>query len=307
MRQGLHLMRRYLNISKNGMVRSLSNAPPEMDLGVSSEIDKVRAGKHLKITAASTRQPVIAEAMVTEIKMESPAVRGITLKVDHPNFNFKAGQWIDMFIPGIETVGGFSMYSSPAQLAEKRTLELGIKFSKWPPAFWIHNQCKVGSSVAIRVGGDFYFAPEIGDPSHDLLLIAGGVGLNPLASIFSHACHLYKLHQENSEEYCPGKIKLLYSAKTYEDLLYKKVLDAICSDIPNVEVQYFTTRSMPPESSNVKYGRITQEDLKTAVKSLDMSLLKTFICGPPPMIEKMNENLLAVGLSQNQLIYEKWW
>lgn len=82
-------------------------------------------------------------------------------------------------------------------------------------------KCKVGSSVAIRVGGDFYFAPEIGDPSHDLLLIAGGVGLNPLASIFSHACHLYKLHQENSEEYCPGKIKLLYSAKTYEDLLYK--------------------------------------------------------------------------------------
>ncbi|XP_063585195.1 oxidoreductase NAD-binding domain-containing protein 1-like [Penaeus indicus] len=307
MRQGLYLMRKCRNLNKNWMARSLSNAPPEVDTGVSTETEKASAGKHLKFTATSSRQPVIATAVVTEVRLESPAVRGITLQVDNPDFSFKAGQWIDMFIPGIEAVGGFSMYSSPNQLAEKGTLELGIKFSKWPPAFWIHDQCKVGSSVAIRVGGDFYFAPEIGDPSYDLLLIAGGVGLNPLASIFSYASHLHKLHQENHEEYCPGKIKLLYSAKTFEDLLYKEVLDTISSNNPNMEVQYFTTRSMPPKSSSAKYGHITQEDLKSAVKSLNLSVLKTFICGPPPMIEKVNENLLAIGLAQNQLIFEKWW
>ncbi|XP_069986632.1 oxidoreductase NAD-binding domain-containing protein 1 isoform X4 [Penaeus vannamei] len=286
--------------------RSISNAPPEVDTSVSTEREKANAGKHLKITATSTRQPVIAKAVVTEVRLESPTVRGITLQVDNPDFSFKAGQWIDMFIPGMEAVGGFSIYSSPNQLSENRTLDLGIKFSKWPPAFWIHDQCKVGSSVAIRVGGDFYFAPEIGDPSFDLLLIAGGVGLNPLASIFSYASHLHKLYQEK-QEYCPGKIKLLYSAKTFEDLLYKEMLDAISSDNPNMEVEYFTTRSMPPKSSRAKYGHITQEDLKSAVEFLDLSLLKTFICGPPPMIEKVNENLLAIGLAQNQLIYEKWW
>ncbi|ROT73144.1 putative piezo-type mechanosensitive ion channel component 2 isoform X6 [Penaeus vannamei] len=121
-----------------------------------------------------------------------------------------------------------------------------------------------------------------------------------------YASHLHKLYQEK-QEYCPGKIKLLYSAKTFEDLLYKEMLDAISSDNPNMEVEYFTTRSMPPKSSRAKYGHITQEDLKSAVEFLDLSLLKTFICGPPPMIEKVNENLLAIGLAQNQLIYEKWW
>ncbi|XP_037788143.1 oxidoreductase NAD-binding domain-containing protein 1-like [Penaeus monodon] len=74
-----------------------------------------------------------------------------------------------------------------------------------------------------------------------------------------------------------------------------------------MEVEYFTTRSMPPNSSSAKYRHITQEDLRNAVESLDLSVLKTFICGPPPMIEKVNKNLLAIGLAQNQLIYEKWW
>ncbi|XP_047483513.1 oxidoreductase NAD-binding domain-containing protein 1-like isoform X2 [Penaeus chinensis] len=226
MKQGLYLMRKCRNLNKNWMARSLSNAPPEVDTGVSTETEKASAGKHLKFTATSPRQPVVATAVVTEVRLESPAVRGITLQVDNPDFSFKAGQWIDMFIPGIETIGGFSMYSSPNQLAEKGTLELGIKFSKWPPAFWIHDQ---------------------------------------------------------------------------------EVLDTISSNNPNMEVQYFTTRSMPPKSSNAKYGHITQEDLKSAVESLDLSVLKTFICGPPPMIEKVNENLLAIGLAQNQLIYEKWW
>lgn len=54
-------------------------------------------------------------------------------------------------------------------------------------------------------------------------------------------------------------------------------------------------------------GHITQEILKTALESLDTSSLKSFVCGPPPMIEKINEHLLACGLLQNQVIYEKWW
>lgn len=43
-----------------------------------------------------------------------------------------------MFIPGLETVGGFSMCSSPQDLATKGTLTLAIKYSTHPPAHWIH-------------------------------------------------------------------------------------------------------------------------------------------------------------------------
>ncbi|XP_068235451.1 oxidoreductase NAD-binding domain-containing protein 1-like [Palaemon carinicauda] len=304
---GIKLALRGLRLKHTGFIRFLSTAPRKLEAQTGLHNGVSGAGKHLQFTAKHSRLPVIAEAVVTDVRQESPAVKGVTLKIDNPKFTFRAGQWVDMFIPGIETVGGFSMYSAPNQLAERGTIDLGIKFSKWPPAFWVHNECKVGSTVALRVGGDFYYAPEVGDPPSDLLLVAGGVGLNPLASMVFHASYLHKLYQENKEEeYCPGKILLLYSAKTYEDILYKPLLDAVSSLHPQIEIKYFTTRK-PPPASNVTCGHITQDNLRSALKVLDTSTLRTFVCGPPPMIENIKDNLLVCGLSRNQILYEKWW
>ncbi len=47
-----------------------------------------------------------------------------------------------MFIPNEKTVGGFSMTSSPLHLQRTGNLELAIKYSTWPPAFWIHTQVR---------------------------------------------------------------------------------------------------------------------------------------------------------------------
>lgn len=307
MKMGLKLLRRGFGVQRNLMSRFFSTASPKEDASINPIVREEGTGKHLKITAKNTRFPVVAQAVVTDIRAESPTVRGLTLRVDNSVFSFKAGQWIDLFIPGIETVGGFSMYSCPCQLTHTGTIDLGIKFSRWPPAYWVHDQCKIGSEVAIRAGGDFFYAPEIGNLSHDLLLIAGGVGINPLASMFFHASSLHQLHEENKEEYRPGRILLMYSAKTYEELLYKPRLDFISASMPETEISYFITREAPPKSSRITYGRITQETLKSALESLDTSSLKTFVCGPPPMIEEINDHLLACGLLQNQVLYEKWW
>lgn len=53
---------------------------------------------------------------------------------------FKAGQWIDMFIEGVEVVGGFSVCSSPLQYQSDKVIELAVKFSDHPPANWIHTR-----------------------------------------------------------------------------------------------------------------------------------------------------------------------
>ena len=66
----------------------------------------------------------------------------------------------------------------------------------------------------MRVGGNFYFDPRPGDSSHDLLLIAGGVGINPIYSIVRHVADI--------SQYQPtGKTVLLFSAKNQDELLYK--------------------------------------------------------------------------------------
>lgn len=45
---------------------------------------------------------------------------------------------VDFFIPGVEKVGGFSMCSSPGLLQREGVIELAVKYTKHPPAHWIH-------------------------------------------------------------------------------------------------------------------------------------------------------------------------
>ena len=90
-------------------------------------------------------------------------------------------------------VGGFSMCSAPQELETERTFDLAIKYSEWPPANWLHTKAKEGDTVGIRFGGDFHYPDRTTDSlkDHDVLLIAGGVGVNPLVSIFFHINDLY--------------------------------------------------------------------------------------------------------------------
>lgn len=45
-----------------------------------------------------------------------------------------------MFILGVDTVGGFSICSSPIHLRETGELSLCVKDSDHPPANWVHNK-----------------------------------------------------------------------------------------------------------------------------------------------------------------------
>jgi ferredoxin-NADP reductase len=77
-------------------------------------------------------------------------------------------------------------------------------------------QCCVGDRLKIRVGGDFYYHPRDGRLT-DLLLIGGGVGVNPLFSMLSH--HAGLLSASSTEQ--SGRVRMLYSSKTGSELLFK--------------------------------------------------------------------------------------
>lgn len=82
-------------------------------------------------------------------------------------------------------------------------------------------QCTVSSQVAMRVGGDFFFDPSPSDPAVDLLLVAGGVGINPLYSILSHTTDLMHLNRSShGQDYNIGSVHLIYSAKSSQELLF---------------------------------------------------------------------------------------
>ncbi|XP_050794468.1 oxidoreductase NAD-binding domain-containing protein 1 isoform X5 [Gopherus flavomarginatus] len=176
---------------------------------------------HLARTANNFRQEVISPAKVCGITNESETVKRLRLAVTNKDFTFKAGQWVDFFIPEVAIVGGFSICSSPGLLEQDGVLELAVKHTVHPPAHWIHTQCSLDSEVALRVGGNFFFDPQPADSPVNLVLIAGGVGINPLFSILLHVADFHRNQESEKNGYKMGTVKLYYSAKNTNELLFK--------------------------------------------------------------------------------------
>ncbi|XP_042290798.1 oxidoreductase NAD-binding domain-containing protein 1 [Thunnus maccoyii] len=264
---------------------------------------------HLERTASNSRQNALYPAKVCGIINESETVKRLRIAV-HPDFSFKAGQWVDFFIPGVEKVGGFSMCSSPGLLQRDGVIELAVKYSKHPPAHWIHTTCTLGSHVAMRVGGDFFFDPSPTDSSVDLLLVAGGVGINPLYSILLHMTDLLHVnHASGGRDYNIGSTHLCYSAKNTQELLFKRSIMEACREFPDkLSCDFHVTQQSTDVDSHlqpfIKHGRITEEQLRAHV---DPQRTLCYLCGPPPMIEAVSKTLMELGLPKDRIIFEKWW
>ena len=82
-------------------------------------------------------------------------------------------------------------------------------------------QCRVGSRVLLKAGGDFCFRPQPSEPPQPLLLLAGGVGINPLVSVLRHCRHLRGERRRTGAGYVPGAVRLLYSARGHQQLLFE--------------------------------------------------------------------------------------
>ncbi|XP_060915156.1 oxidoreductase NAD-binding domain-containing protein 1 [Labrus mixtus] len=264
---------------------------------------------HLERTAKDSRQNALYPAQVCGIVNESEAVKRLRIAV-HPDFSFKAGQWVDFFIPGVETVGGFSMCSGPGLLQREGVVELAVKYSKHPPAHWIHTACSVGSQVAMRVGGDFFFDPLPSGSAVDLLLVAGGVGINPLYSILLHTSDLLHLNRASGgRDYNIGSAHLCYTAKTMQELLFKSSIIEACREFPDkfscdFHITQQSTDVDPHLQPFLNRGRITEEELQAHV---DPQRTLCFLCGPPPMIEAISKTLMDLGLPKDRILFEKWW
>lgn len=131
----------------------------------------------------------------------------------------------------------------------------------------MNTKCKVGNKLSVQVGGDFWYSPPSPWEVSDLLLIGGGVGINPLFSMLQH--HVWVLQSPEgpgSPGYNLGAVQLLYSSKTASELLFKvgcssdvnypwendcihcavvfmqQQIDQICADCSHISAQYFVTK-----------------------------------------------------------------
>ena len=114
--------------------------------------------------------------------------------------------------------------------------------------------------------------------------IAGGAGITPFISIFRDLKAQGKL----------GNNKLIFSNKTKGDIILEKEFkDMLGANFINILSE--------ETADGIEHGHITEKFLKNCGLSYDK---KFYICGPPPMMEAVEQQLSHLNVKKDQIVME---
>jgi ferredoxin-NADP reductase len=117
-----------------------------------------------------------------------------------------------------------------------------------------------------------------------VLLIAGGSGIVPLMAMIRH--------RTAAASHTP--MRLLYSSRTRDDVIYYDELEKLRAQRDGLEVFHTLTRGAPAGWQGFT-RRIDREMLDQVANPLG-SRAQVFICGPTPLVEAAANTCVQIGI-----------
>ena len=220
-------------------------------------------------------------AEVVRLVDETRDVRSIAF--DLPGWpGHRAGQHVDVRLTaedGYQAERSYSIASAPGDAELVLTVE---RLEDGEVSPYLVDELRPGDRIELRgpVGGYFVWTPEVGGP---LLLVAGGSGVVPLAAMLRHRIA--------TGDDTP--VRLLYSSRTLEAVIYRAELDRLAGEHDGVEVVYTLTRSQPAGWSG--YARRIDADVLAEVSWPASKQPHIFVCGPTRLVENVATALVELG------------
>ncbi|OAA45219.1 Riboflavin synthase-like beta-barrel [Beauveria brongniartii RCEF 3172] len=281
--------------------------------------------RHLDRTRQEPREKNLLPVKIVDVRKVNQRIRLLRLGLQEEYPKFLAGQWLDVFVPGDPRPGGFTVASAPsaATQAAEPHFELAIQEAPENPAaawLWRPENDILGKELTVRIGGSFICPPKEGlDGIRRIVLVAGGVGINPLVSMLSYLA--------DESKSLNIRVSLMYATKVPEDgslegvLFLNRIVDLFRRDQVAGEVELFLTgpvsqirdvTAVITGQVDIRFGRMTGEDLISKIRvssSKDDTLV--YVCGPPAMTDYFVDILTAPGMASiidaACVKSEKWW
>lgn len=180
---------------------------------------------------------------VVENIKETPYVSTLKLALDGKIPAYCPGQFITVYFPELGTPEGkaYSISSAP----HEKTLTITIK------AMGLFSNKLVslrpGDTLIASLPYGYFFSESEDSP---LNMIASGIGITPFRGM------IIEVLKKNPKR----EIKLFYTVKKFEDLLFKKEFDKLESSHPNFKAFYFITKEPAPRKGTLP-GRMDSNDI----------------------------------------------
>ena len=230
-------------------------------------------------------------ATITAIRSETSQVKSFTFSLP-AGLPHRAGQHYDIRLTAADGYRAQRSYSIASEPERSGEIDLTIeRVEGGEVSAFMHETAAVGDRIELRgpVGGYFVWEASLGGP---LLLIAGGSGIVPLMSMLRH--------RSASGSNAPAR--LLFSSRTYDDVIYREELDRLKGN--GLEVFHTLTRSQPEGWTG--FSRRIDARMLSDVSQVYGAKALTFICGPTPLVESAANGLLELGLKSERIKTERF-
>ena len=215
-----------------------------------------------------------------------------TLALDVPGWSgHRAGQHVDVRLTaddGYQAQRSYSIASAAGGPRVELTVE---RIDDGEVSPYLTGEARAGDRLELRgpVGGYFVWEPN---PGGLVLLVGGGSGVVPLMA-------MVRLRAANGDMV---RTRLLYSARSWEDIIYRDELERHAQRGDGLEIVYTLTREQPPGWKG--YGRRIDRELLAEVAPDELAL--TFVCGPTPFVEAVAETLVGLAHEPSRIKTERF-
>jgi NAD(P)H-flavin reductase/ferredoxin len=224
-------------------------------------------------------------ASIKQIKKLSEDVNEYTFKFVAPEkMDYKPGQFVLVKIQDSPIM--YRAYSISS--CNKDGSELSVTVKRVPGGYGtdiIFNTFREGNLVELDgpMGGEL----ALDKNTEKVLFIAGGIGITPFVPMTR-----YMLKKADRVK----DVKLIYGVNYEKELIYDEHFSTLAAESSKFE--YIKTVSA---DNNWKGRRGFVTD---AMKDMDLSGYKIYMCGPPPMIKASLKALQDAGVAEENIYYE---
>ena len=233
---------------------------------------------------------IVAET--AEVIDETARVRSIVL--DCPGWpGHLPGQHVDLRLTAEDGYVAQRSYSIATPTDGDRVVITVELVENGEVSAFLFEDLQVGDRIELRgpIGGYFVWGPSDGGP---LQLIGGGSGVVPLMAMLRARVRF--------ESDVP--VRYLSSARSIEDVIYRRELEAVASEDSTVQVVHTLTRAHPAGWTGPT-RRVDRRMLEEHTWPSGDSPL-CFVCGPTGFVEAVATTLVELGHSPDRVRTERF-